>query len=100
MDMGTNNMIIVSRKPTHPGEMLREEFFPEFGLSVSRVAELLHVSRQSVNELIRERRSVSAEIAVRLARLFETTPPNIGLICSETSTFGIRLIYMVMICQR
>lgn len=74
MDMGTNNMIIVSRKPTHPGEMLREEFFPEFGLSVSRVAELLHVSRQSVNELIRERRSVSAEIAVRLARLFETTP--------------------------
>ena len=44
MDMGANNMIIVSRKPTHPGEMLREEFFPEFGLSVSRAAELLHVS--------------------------------------------------------
>lgn len=74
MDMSANNMIIVSRKPTHPGEMLREEFFPEFGLSVSRADELLHVSWQSVNELIRERRSVSAEMAVRLARLFGTTP--------------------------
>ena len=74
MDMGANNMIFVSRKPTHPGEILREEFFPEFGLSVSRAAELLHVSRQSVNELIRECRSVSAEMAVRLARLFGTTP--------------------------
>ncbi len=74
MDMGANNMIIVSRKPTHPGEILWEEFFPEFGLSVLRVAELLHVSRQTVNELIRERRSASAEMAVRLARLFGTTP--------------------------
>lgn len=74
MDRDSKNMIIISRKPTHPGEMLREEFFPEYGLSVSRAAELLHVSRQSVNELLRERRSVSAEMAARLARLFGTTP--------------------------
>lgn len=72
--MDSENMIIVSRKPTHPGEMLREEFLPDFGLTVSKTAELLRVSRQTVNELVRERRSVSADMAVRLARLFGTTP--------------------------
>lgn len=72
--MDSENMIIVSRKPTHPGEMLREEFLPDFGLTVAKTAELLYVSRQTVNELVRERRSVSADMAVRLARLFGTTP--------------------------
>lgn len=72
--MDSENMIIVSRKPTHPGEMLREEFLPDFGLTVAKTAELLHVSRQTVNELVRERRSVSVDMAVRLARLFGTTP--------------------------
>ncbi len=54
--------------------MLREEFLPDFGLSVARLAELLGVSRQSANELIRERRAVSPEMALRLARVFGTTP--------------------------
>ncbi len=45
-----------------------------FGLTVAKTAELLHVSRQTVNELVRERRSFSADMAVRLARLFGTTP--------------------------
>lgn len=72
--MNTTDMILIARKPTHPGEMLREEFFPEFGLTVARAASLLHVSRQSVNELLRERRGVSADMAVRLSRLFGTSP--------------------------
>lgn len=50
--MDSENMIIISRKPTHPGEMLREEFFPDFGLTVAKAAKLLHVSRQTVNELL------------------------------------------------
>ncbi len=57
-------------RPIHPGEMLREDFMQEFGLSVSRLAEALCVSRQSVNELVRERRAVSPEMALRLSRLF------------------------------
>jgi len=57
-------------RPTHPGEMLREDFLPDYGLTVSGLAEALGVSRQSVNELIRERRAVSPEMALRLARLF------------------------------
>ncbi len=43
---------------------------PDFGLRVSRLAEALGVSRQTVNELIRERRAVSPEMALRLSRLF------------------------------
>ncbi|MFO8064504.1 MAG: HigA family addiction module antitoxin [Spirochaetota bacterium] len=57
-------------RPIHPGEMLREDFMPDFGLRVSRLAEALGVSRQTVNELIRERRAVSPEMALRLSRLF------------------------------
>ncbi len=57
-------------RPIHPGEMLREDFMPDFGLTVSRLAEALCVSRQTVNELIRERRAVSPEMALRLSRLF------------------------------
>lgn len=60
----------IQRKPTHPGEMLREDFLPDYGLTVARLAESLGVSRQSVNELLRERRAVSPEMALRLARLF------------------------------
>jgi addiction module HigA family antidote len=68
--MSIPNTIKMKRKPTHPGEMLREDFLPDDGLSVSSLAEALGVSRQSINELIRERRRVSPEMALRLARLF------------------------------
>jgi addiction module HigA family antidote len=64
----------LERRPIHPGEMLREDFLPEYDLSVSALAEALGVSRQSVNELLRERRAVSPDMALRLARLFGTSP--------------------------
>lgn len=60
----------MKRKPTHPGEMLREDFMPDYSLSVAALAEALGVSRQSINELLRERRALSPEMAVRLSRLF------------------------------
>jgi len=61
-------------QPTHPGEMLREDFLPDYGLTVSSFAHALGVTRQTVNELLRERRGVSPEMALRLARLFGNTP--------------------------
>ena len=61
-------------RPTHPGEMLREDFLPDFGLTVSSLAEALGVSRQTINELLRERRAVSPEMALRLSRLFGNSP--------------------------
>lgn len=61
-------------RPTHPGEMLREDFLPDYGLTISSFANALGVSRQTVNELLRERRAVSPEMALRLSRLFGNTP--------------------------
>jgi addiction module HigA family antidote len=60
-------------RPTHPGEMLREDFLPDYGLTVSTFAKALRVSRQTINELLRERRAVSPEMALRLSRLFGNT---------------------------
>ncbi len=64
----------MKRRPTHPGEMLREDFIPDYGLTVSSLAEAVGVSRQSINELLRERRALSPEMALRLARLFGNSP--------------------------
>lgn len=64
----------IKRRPTHPGEMLREDFLPDYELTVSGLAESVGVSRQSINELLLERRSVSPEMALRLARLFGNSP--------------------------
>jgi len=72
--MSMANTTVMKRRPTHPGEMLREDFLPDYGLTVSSLAESLGVSRQSINELLRERRSVSSEMALRLARLFGNSP--------------------------
>jgi len=60
--------------PTHPGEMLREDFMPDFNLTTAGLAEKLGVSRQTVNELLLKRRAVSPAMALRLSRLFGNTP--------------------------
>lgn len=62
--MAIPNIAGMQRKPTYPGEMLREGFLPDYGLTVARLAESLGVSGQSVNELLRERRAVSPEVVV------------------------------------
>src|SRR5215211_5633692 len=72
--MAIENTGNLKRKPTHPGEMLREDFMPDYGLTVAGLAESLAVSRQSINELLRERRALSPEMAIRLARLFNNSP--------------------------
>ena len=60
--------------PSHPGEMLREDFLPDYGLTTTSLAMALDVSRQTVNELLRERRAVSPIMALKLARLFGNSP--------------------------
>jgi len=60
--------------PTHPGEMLREDFMPDYGLSVAHLADSLGVSRQSVSQILHEKRAVSLQMAIRLARLFGNSP--------------------------
>ncbi len=61
-------------RPTHPGEFLREDFLPDYGLSVADLAKAIKVSRQTVNELINEQRALSAAMALRLSRYFGNSP--------------------------
>ena len=68
--MSVPNTGQIKRRPTHPGEMLHEDFMPDYGLTVVRLADAVGVSRQSINELLRGRRAVSPEMALRLSRLF------------------------------
>jgi addiction module HigA family antidote len=56
--------------PVHPGEMLREEFMLPLGLSSNRLALALHVPATRVLEIVKERRGISADTALRLARYF------------------------------
>jgi len=72
--MGIPNTRKREIRPIHPGEMLREDFLPDYNMTVTALARALGVSRQTVNELLRERRSVSPEMALRLSRLFGNSP--------------------------
>lgn len=72
--MSIPNTSGIKRRPTHPGEFLREDFLPDYDLTVARLAEAVGVSRQSINDLLRERRALSPEMALRLARLFGNSP--------------------------
>ena len=61
-------------RPIHPGEMLREDFLPDYALTVSGIADAIGVSRQTINEVLRERRAISPQMALRLGRLFGNSP--------------------------
>ncbi len=62
------------RKPTHPGELLREDVLPAIGMTQTELAKRLGVSRLSVSELLLEKRALSADMAVRVGKLTNTTP--------------------------
>jgi addiction module HigA family antidote len=72
--MSVPHTLPMKRRPTHPGAMLREDFLSDYSLTVTGLAEAVGVSRQSINELLRERRAVSPEMAIRLARFFGNSP--------------------------
>lgn len=62
------------RVRTHPGEILREEFMRPLGLSANALALALRVPVTRVNDIAREKRGVTADTALRLARYFGTSP--------------------------
>ncbi len=61
-------------KPVHPGEILHEEFIVPLGLNPHKLSLALHVSAPAVYEIVHEERSISSDMALRLARYFDTTP--------------------------
>ncbi|MBW2552763.1 MAG: HigA family addiction module antidote protein [Deltaproteobacteria bacterium] len=61
------------REPTHPGEMLLEEFLNPMGITQRELAEKIHVPYQRVNEIINKRRGITPSTALRLAKLFRVS---------------------------
>ena len=66
--------IPTDRAPTHPGEMLLEEFLKPMGLTQRELAESIHVPYQRINEIINGRRGVTPNTALRLATFFGVSP--------------------------
>ena len=62
------------RAPTHPGEMLLEEFLTPLGINQRELADAIHVPYQRINELVNGRRGITPSTALRLARFFNMTP--------------------------
>jgi addiction module HigA family antidote len=62
-----------NRAPSHPGEILREEFLAPMGISQVELAERLRIPFQRVNQIVREKRSVTPDAAMRLAKVFDTS---------------------------
>ena len=67
-------MIKNGMRPIHPGEILREEFLEPLEMSANALSLELHVPAPRINDVVRERRAVSTDTAMRLARYFGTTP--------------------------
>lgn len=63
----------ITRAPVHPGEMLREEFMKPLGISINGLALELHVPVTRISEIVNERRGITADTALRLARHFGTS---------------------------
>ena len=61
-------------RPIHPGEILREDYLKPSTLSANALSKALKVPAPRINEIVRERRGISADTALRLARYFDTTP--------------------------
>ncbi len=67
-------MVKNGMRPVHPGEVLREEFLAELGMSANALAKALSVPAPRVNDIVRERRGITADTALRLARYFDSSP--------------------------
>jgi len=62
------------RKPTHPGEMIKEMYMKPLKLTATSLAESLGISRKTLSTILNERAGVSPDMALRLSRAFSTTP--------------------------
>lgn len=60
-------------RPVHPGEILRQDYLVELRMSASALARVLAVPVPRITDVLRERRGISADTALRLARYFDTT---------------------------
>ncbi len=64
------------RRPTHPGAILREDILPALAMTQTEFAQRLGVSRLTVSDLLHEKRTMTPEMAARVAKLLNTTPES------------------------
>ncbi len=69
-----NSLPVNGMRPIHPGEILREEFLAPLNLSANALAIAIAVPAPRVNEIVRERRAISPDTALRLAKYFGNSP--------------------------
>lgn len=62
------------RPPTHPGGILRRHYLKPLSLTISRLSSILGVSRKTLSKIVNERGSITPDMALRLAKAFNTTP--------------------------
>jgi len=67
-------MLPKSRQPTHPGEVLRNEYLEELNMTQQQLADAIGITRVRINEIILGKRSITPDTAFRLAKFFNTTP--------------------------
>jgi len=68
--------MLTQRKPTHPGEILREDVIKPLGLTVTEAAKRLGVTRKTLSALINCKASLSPEMAIKIAKATETSPES------------------------
>lgn len=66
-------MLKMTRKPTHPGRIIKEDYLLPLSISVKDMAEKLGVSRKTLSKIVNEKGSITPEMALRLSRAFDTT---------------------------
>jgi addiction module HigA family antidote len=67
-------MQFIQDDPIHPGEILKDDFLEEYGLSAERVAHDIGMSPTSLSDILAARAGVTAEVALRLSRYFDNSP--------------------------
>lgn len=70
----TGNPLLRGLRPVHPGESLREIVFPALGRPKTEIARLLGVSRQTLYDVLNEKQPITANLALRIAKLVGSTP--------------------------
>ncbi|AFY31885.1 HigA family addiction module antitoxin [Calothrix sp. PCC 7507] len=66
--------MIHTRKPRHPGALIKRQYLEPLEMSITQLAEILGVSRKTISEIVNERAGVTAIMALRLGKAFQTSP--------------------------
>ena len=81
------------RRPTHPGNIIKEDYLLPLSITIKDMADTLGVSRKTLSKIINERGAITPDMALRLSRAFDTTPDfwlnlqkNYDLWCAETAS--------------